>query len=261
MTGQAAPLVSAPLASAPFVSAVSEESSPEPVADQDDKPIHEPVQASSESTIAPQAASEKPRSSSGKKREQNPREENLKQESLFPLDDTAEGNVAEEKVATVRVTPARAEANEPLRAEPRELPPQPPKEERSSPKRRLLSILVVDDSEANRDIMDHMIKSYGHKLDLAASGEDALALCKTQSYDIVFMDCFMPGLDGYKTTQEIRSESSSADARIIGMSARLGEQELRRCLDAGMDDLLAKPFTLKEVGEIIQKYASSPAPR
>jgi len=117
-----------------------------------------------------------------------------------------------------------------------------------------LSVLVVDDSEANRDIMDHMLEFHGHRPDLASSGEQALDLCARKPYDLIFMDCFMPGLDGYKTAQMIRSRFPDSGKKIIGMSARLGEQELRLCLDAGMDDLLAKPFTLKELDAIIKKH-------
>ncbi|MCE5256987.1 MAG: response regulator, partial [Spirochaetaceae bacterium] len=117
-----------------------------------------------------------------------------------------------------------------------------------------LLILIVDDSEANCEIMDHMLEFRGYRPDQASSGEQALDLCASKPYDLIFMDCFMPGLDGYRTTQMIRSRFPDLRKKIIGMSARLGEQELQRCIDAGMNDLLAKPFTLKELDAIIEKH-------
>jgi len=115
------------------------------------------------------------------------------------------------------------------------------------------SILVVDDSEANRDIVSRMLSLRGYKADLAASGEEALSLCATRRYAIIFMDCFMPGMDGYKTSNLLRAGHLDYVFSIVGMSARIGDQELERCKRSGMDDLLAKPFTLKDLMAQIEK--------
>ena len=115
------------------------------------------------------------------------------------------------------------------------------------------SILVVDDSEANRDIVSRMLSLRGYKADFAASGEEALSLCATRRYSIIFMDCFMPGMDGYKASSLLRAGHSDYVFSIVGMSARIGDQELERCKLSGMDDLLAKPFTLKDLMAQIEK--------
>ncbi len=115
------------------------------------------------------------------------------------------------------------------------------------PVRKEMAILVVDDSEANRDIMGRMLSLRGYAADFAASGEDALPLCDARNYDIIFMDCFMPGMDGYKTSGLLREKHPGMKARIVGMSARIGDQELERCRLSGMDALLAKPFTLRDL--------------
>jgi len=115
------------------------------------------------------------------------------------------------------------------------------------PVRKETAILVVDDSEANRDIMGRMLSLRGYAADFAASGEDAIPLCAARSYDIIFMDCFMPGMDGYKTSLVLREKHPGMKARIVGMSARVGDQELERCRLSGMDALLAKPFTLRDL--------------
>jgi len=115
------------------------------------------------------------------------------------------------------------------------------------PVRKEMAILVVDDSEANRDIMGRMLSLRGYAADFAASGEDALPLCAARAYDIIFMDCFMPGMDGYKTSLALREKHPGMKARIVGMSARIGDKELERCRLSGMDALLAKPFTLRDL--------------
>jgi len=113
--------------------------------------------------------------------------------------------------------------------------------------------LVVDDSEANRDIVGRMLSLRGYKADFAASGEAAIELCANRHYSIIFMDCFMPGMDGYRTSSLLRAAHPEAGATIVGLSARIGDQELERCKKAGMDDLLAKPFTLKQLLAHIEK--------
>lgn len=118
------------------------------------------------------------------------------------------------------------------------------------------SILVVDDSEVNRDLVGRMLGLRGLSADFADSGPSALEKCKAKPYDVVFMDCFMPGMDGYKTSQSIRRDLPGRGMKIIGMSARLGEKERENCLASGMDDVLAKPFTSKQLGESLEKNLS-----
>ena len=110
-----------------------------------------------------------------------------------------------------------------------------------------LAILVVDDSEANREIMGRMLALRGFQADFAVSGEESVERCSRRAYDIVFMDCFMPGMDGYKASAALRERYAGRVRTIVGMSARIGDQEIERCRQAGMDDLLAKPFTLKQL--------------
>jgi len=118
-----------------------------------------------------------------------------------------------------------------------------------------ISILVVDDSEANRDIMGRMLSLRGYEPEFAASGEEALARCSAKEYAIIFMDCFMPGMDGYKTSELIRSSRVSSKTKIVGMSARVGAKELERCRSSGMNELLSKPFTLSQITAMIQGLA------
>ena len=116
-----------------------------------------------------------------------------------------------------------------------------------------LSILVVDDSEANRDIMGRMLSLRGYKADFAASGAEAIQLAASRFYKVVFMDSYMPGMDGQAATRALRAAGLSSGSFIVGMSAKIGEQELGKCRESGMDDLLAKPFTLKQLLVFLEK--------
>jgi CheY-like chemotaxis protein len=117
---------------------------------------------------------------------------------------------------------------------------------------KTVSILVVDDSEANRDIMGRMLALRGYEPEFAASGEEALARCSAKEFAIIFMDCFMPGMNGYAASKLIRSSKTSARTKIVGMSAKVGDQELERCRASGMNELLSKPFTLSQLTAMIQ---------
>jgi CheY-like chemotaxis protein len=92
-----------------------------------------------------------------------------------------------------------------------------------------------------------MLSLRGYKADFAASGTEALNLAASRSYDVIFMDSYMPGMDGLATTRALRAANLTTGAFIVGMSAKIGEQELDKCRASGMDDLLAKPFTLKQL--------------
>ncbi|MCX7027270.1 MAG: response regulator [Spirochaetes bacterium] len=116
-----------------------------------------------------------------------------------------------------------------------------------------LAILVVDDSEANRDIIGRMLTLRGYRADFAASGAEALERAAAKSYTIVFMDSYMPGMDGCAASRALRATRLNSGAFIIGMSARIGQQELDKCRAAGMDDVLAKPFTLKQLLAFLER--------
>lgn len=119
-----------------------------------------------------------------------------------------------------------------------------------------IRILVVDDSEANRDIMGRMLSLRKYNAKFASSGSEALALCSSTRFDVIFMDCFMPDMDGYKTARALREQKLAEHSFIIGMSAKVGQQELDLCIESGMDDLLPKPFTISELDLHIRKRLS-----
>lgn len=104
--------------------------------------------------------------------------------------------------------------------------------------------LVADDVEINQMVLNAMLSSAGLAVDFANNGREALEKCARADYDVIFMDCRMPELDGYETTRAIRrAGTAKASVPIIALTANNSDEERRKCLDAGMDDFLAKPVT------------------
>ncbi len=111
-------------------------------------------------------------------------------------------------------------------------------------------ILVVDDIEINQIVASRLLVAMGHRVEVASSGEGALAKLAGQPYDIVLMDCQMPGLDGYETTKRIRSHAVAgidAGVRIIALTASAMADERMQCFEAGMDDFVSKPIRTEEL--------------
>jgi PAS domain S-box-containing protein len=120
-----------------------------------------------------------------------------------------------------------------------------------------LKILLAEDNEINRKFFIKLLKVKGVTCDISVNGSEAVNACRDNKYDIVFMDCQMPIMDGYEATRQIRTaEGDNKHTTIIAMTAYALEGDAAKCLEAGMDDYLSKPVKLKEVLTILKKYGS-----
>jgi signal transduction histidine kinase/DNA-binding response OmpR family regulator len=112
-------------------------------------------------------------------------------------------------------------------------------------------VLVAEDHPVNREIAVAMLAELGCRVTTVENGKEALAACRTQRFDAILMDCQMPEMDGYEATREIRqleSERGSGGATpIIAITANALAGDRQRCLEAGMDDYLSKPFTRSDL--------------
>lgn len=108
-----------------------------------------------------------------------------------------------------------------------------------------LAILLVEDNDANRRVVDLMLRELGYAADLAASGEDAVEAACRRRYDVILMDLQMPDMDGLEATRRIRARTGSGDVRILALTANVQEGEETRCRAAGMDGYLSKPVRLQ----------------
>jgi len=119
-------------------------------------------------------------------------------------------------------------------------------------------VLVVEDNTTNQLVIEGMLRTFGITVDLAANGEEALSALQVGTpYELIFMDCQMPVLDGYQATKKIRSSKSgliNSEIAIIAMTANAMAGDKQKCLDAGMDDYLSKPIDSNKVIEMLTKW-------
>ncbi len=119
-------------------------------------------------------------------------------------------------------------------------------------------VLLVEDNPVNQELAREMLLSLGLQVDLAEDGRRALALCGSEHYALVLMDCQMPVLDGFEATRRLRAleQAGSKGARIpvIALTANALSGDREACIDAGMDDYLSKPFTLAQLAETVGRW-------
>ena len=118
-------------------------------------------------------------------------------------------------------------------------------------------ILIVEDNLTNQLVARGQLKSLGYAPDIAANGIKALEALQLASYEVIFMDCQMPEMDGYETTAEIRRrEGPHNHIWIIAMTANAMGGDREKCLAAGMDDYLSKPTRTDEIRAALERVLS-----
>jgi len=124
-------------------------------------------------------------------------------------------------------------------------------------RKRDIRILLVEDSRMNREVALHILKrKLGHAADTATDGNEALQALKREKYDLVLMDCQMPGMDGYEATRTIRDPGSDVldhDIRIIAITANAMKGDREKCLEAGMDDYITKPVRPEDLVAAVER--------
>ncbi|MCL4801254.1 MAG: response regulator [Burkholderiales bacterium] len=151
---------------------------------------------------------------------------------------------------TVAVAPASASAAEPAAAEPARLAPLAGR------------VLLVEDNELNQVVARGMLEALGLTVVTAANGLEAMAALAQRRYDLVLMDCQMPELDGFEATRRIREREAAGGVRrstIVALTANAVSGDRERCIAAGMDDYLAKPFRLTDLHETCSRWLRASA--
>ncbi|TMO72146.1 hybrid sensor histidine kinase/response regulator [Pseudoalteromonas sp. S3785] len=112
-----------------------------------------------------------------------------------------------------------------------------------------LSVLIVDDNDINRRVLDASLDKLNVKADCAIDGQDAIFKCKQKHYDLIFMDCIMPILDGFEATKTLRAQRicPKESTYIVALTANTSSQDKLACQQAGMDMFVSKPFKLPQI--------------
>lgn len=116
-------------------------------------------------------------------------------------------------------------------------------------------VMLVDDDEMNRFFGEKLLQACGVSVVVADSGERALEYLQRQSFDLMLLDVSMPSMNGYQTIQEIRRHKRFVGLTVVALTAHAIDGERERCLAAGMDDFMAKPFELSDLQAMLLKYA------
>jgi CheY-like chemotaxis protein len=123
-------------------------------------------------------------------------------------------------------------------------------------------ILLAEDNRTNQQVSHALLQKLGYQADIVAHGLAALEAFKAVPYDIIFMDCQMPQMDGYDATRTIRMQERSSDQGshakppvcIVALTANAMQGDREKCLAAGMDDYLTKPILLQELRAILERW-------
>ncbi len=119
-------------------------------------------------------------------------------------------------------------------------------------------ILLVEDNIVNQNVAIKILSKAGFKADVTANGLEAVELLRKSAYEVVFMDCQMPVIDGYETTRRIRQlQGKAGKTTIVAMTANAMQGDRQKCLDAGMDDYISKPITPKSLFDVLNKWLNS----
>ena len=113
-------------------------------------------------------------------------------------------------------------------------------------------VLLVEDIVANQVVTATQLRREGHLVDIANDGPEAIAAVAAQPYDMIFMDIFMPGMNGLETTRQIRGMGGcAANVPIFALSANVAQEDQAKCEAAGMNGMLGKPISLQELLDVI----------
>ena len=118
-------------------------------------------------------------------------------------------------------------------------------------------VLVVEDNSVNREVAIALLQHFGHRVDTAENGHEAVEALRARRYDLVLMDCQMPEMDGYEATRLIRDPATGAlnpRTAIVAVTASAMTGDREKCIAAGMDDYLAKPLEPESLSRVLDRW-------
>ncbi len=125
-----------------------------------------------------------------------------------------------------------------------------------------IRILLAEDNRVSQDVVLAMLEGAAYRVEVVSDGQEALDALASRHYDVVLMDCQMPVMDGYRATAEVRRREAAEPVErrvpIVALTAHVAEGEREKCLEAGMDDYLGKPFRQDALRAMIERWSGAP---
>ncbi len=115
-------------------------------------------------------------------------------------------------------------------------------------------VLLAEDDPINREVATELLELAGQRVEVATNGAAAVALVASGRYDLVLMDMQMPGLDGLQATRRIRALPGTQALPIVALTANAFSEDRNRCLQAGMNDFIAKPLDMTELYRVLLRW-------
>lgn len=114
-------------------------------------------------------------------------------------------------------------------------------------------ILIADDEHKIVMTLEYAFKKAGYEVFIARDGSEVLELLKTEIPDMILLDIMMPNIDGYATLTEIKKNKDLAGIKVIFLSAKTGEADVKKGMDLGADDYITKPYSIKKLTERVEE--------
>lgn len=122
---------------------------------------------------------------------------------------------------------------------------------------QLARILLVEDNAINRMLSQRFLKNLNTDIEIVENGREALNICNQKKFDLIFMDCQMPVMDGFQATRQIRRSALNQATPIVALTGLDSDNERQACLQAGMNDFITKPFTQEQLHNAIIQWLPS----
>ncbi|NUM56103.1 MAG: response regulator [Candidatus Hydrogenedentes bacterium] len=120
-----------------------------------------------------------------------------------------------------------------------------------------MRVLLAEDNAVNQKVALLMLERLGCSVDVAGNGKEAVSMVQRNAYDLVFMDCQMPEMDGYEATGEIRrAQAESERIPIVAMTANAMQGDRERCIESGMDDYISKPINPDAIRAVLRRFSN-----
>jgi CheY-like chemotaxis protein len=123
-----------------------------------------------------------------------------------------------------------------------------------------LRILVADDNRVNQKVASSFLEKLGYRVEVVGNGLEVLQALESKSYDIVFLDIHMPEMDGYEAARQIQKRWAANRPRIVAMTGNAMQGDRQKCLEAGMDDYIAKPVRMEDLRNALERWGSPSRP-